>query len=569
MTAAEFDDQATPQALASYGGGEFGSGGARLAGAGRRRAGDAPVGGSRLPLRVHQFEADHQASPAHLADAGEVTSQVLELGQHVGAEGRRAFGEAVLADVGQGGGARGHGELVAAEGSRVGPGPPDVQVVAVDHDGQRQTAADGLGQHHHIRCHAAVLHRPEGTRAPDPRLDLVGDQRDGPFRGELPHASHPVVGRGNHPALALHGFEDHPGGQRHSRLGVVQHGLGPAGGEFGTSGTADAEGAAVVLRVGQARDPYVGGVPRGVERSRGHPVVGAGEGHDGPAAGGGPDELEGGLHRVRTGRAAELHARVVGEPGRQGAEQLGDEGVLDRCGQVEGVQGRARVEDLADGLQDDGVVVSEGEGAGAREAVQVAAAVRALDGEPAGPHRHDRQGARIGARRRLARRLTPQNPLVRGARPRGRAASRRRIRHGHGSLSFRCPKAPAAHWNKAPAFRCRVVSPPVAQEPRTQATGPPPLQPRTGRAVTGRPKIVAVTPRGDRAPVLSPSRHRWSTGEPRPRPALSPSASGGAGPALAKTGFGGRRAVREKHPHECDGNGRGLGRVVGDRVPTR
>lgn len=82
------------------------------------------------------------------------------------------------------------------------------------------------------------------------------------------------------------------------------------------------------------------------------------------------------------------------------------------------MQGRAGVEDGSDGLQDDGVVVAECEGAGAGEAVEVAAAVRSLDGQTASAHGHDGQGARVGAGGRLARRLTPQDPLVSGARSR-------------------------------------------------------------------------------------------------------------------------------------------------------
>jgi hypothetical protein len=59
-------------------------------------------------------------------------------------------------------------------------------------------------------------------------------------------------------------------------------------------------------------------------------VAGPGEGdHAGPS-GRGADELEGRLHGAGARGPAELHAGVVGEPGRQGAEQCGDEGVLDR-----------------------------------------------------------------------------------------------------------------------------------------------------------------------------------------------------------------------------------------------
>ncbi len=285
-----------------------------------------------------------------------------------------------------------------------------------------------------------MLHGPEGAGAPDTGLDLVGDERDGTVGRDLPHTPQPAVRRGDHAALALDGFEDHPGGMRHARLGVFEDGLGPAGGEFGTAFTADAEGTTVVLRVGQARDPHVESAPGRFERSRGHPVVGAAESEDSRPPRRGPDQLEGGLHSVGTGRSAELHARVVGEAGRQSAEQLGDEGVLDGGCQVEDVQRSARVQDLADGFQDHGMVVPERQSPRTGEAVQVAAAVGSLDGQPPCPHRHDRQSTRVGACRRLTRRLAPQDPLVHSARPRrlGRIPTHR-FGHGHGSLSSRCP----------------------------------------------------------------------------------------------------------------------------------
>ena len=78
----------------------------------------------------------------------------------------------------------------------------------------------------------------------------------------------PGVRRGDHPALALDRFEDHPGGRGHTALGVVEQVLGPAGREFGAAFTADAERAAVVVRIGQAGHPSVAGRRR---RRRGRP----------------------------------------------------------------------------------------------------------------------------------------------------------------------------------------------------------------------------------------------------------------------------------------------------------
>jgi hypothetical protein len=457
VAAAQFDDQTAAEALA-------------LDGRGDGRGGRVRAGGTGRPgrLGVDHLDADHQPPPPYVTDTRELLGETVEVGEHPGAQSRGALGETVLADVGEGGGSGGHGELVAAEGARVGAGLPHVEVVAVDHDGEGKAAADGLGEDHDVGDDPAVFDRPEAPRAPHTRLDLVSDQRDGPRGRDLAHPSQPFVRRRDDAALALDGFEDHPGGRRDTGLDVVEDGLGPPGGEFGAAFAADAERAAVVLGIRQAGDPYVTGAPGRFERPGGHSVVGAGEGEHPGAAGRRSHQFEGGLHRVRTGGPAELNAGAVREAGREGAEQFGGEGVLDGGGQIEDVQRGARVEDLADRFEDDGMVVPEGEGAGAGQAVEIAAAVRALDGEPSGPHRHDRQSTRIGTRRRLARRLPPQDPLVRRGRPlvlppRGRPfvlVSRarpfglaphrchRRLGHRHDYTSSRCSEA---SWQGSPS----------------------------------------------------------------------------------------------------------------------
>ncbi len=240
-----------------------------------------------------------------------------------------------------------------------------------------------------------MVDTPEGTGAADTRLYLVGDQRDPPRGGDLSHPAQPGVRGGVDPALPLHGFDDHPGGGGHPALGVVQEVLRPARGEFGALGAADAERAAEVLRVREPGHPYLGGAARGVQGPGGHPVVGPGEGEHPGAAGRGADQFEGGFHGVRTGRPTELDARVGGQLRRQVGEQLGGEGVLDRGRQVQHVQRRPRVEDAPDGFEHHRVVVPESEGACAGEAVEVTPPVGALDGQPAGAHRDDGQGARV------------------------------------------------------------------------------------------------------------------------------------------------------------------------------
>ncbi len=389
VTAAEFDDEPAFQAFLLDCGGQ--------GGCCRGNARGRTVSG----VGVDEFDADHQPPAAYVPDAGVVGGQSLQLAHHACAEHGGAVGEPVLAYVRQGGGARRHGELVAAERTGVGTRLPGVEVGPVDHDGQRKAAADGLGHDHHIGHDATVLDRPEGAGPADSGLHLVGDQRDGAVRRDRAHAPHPVVRCGDHAALPLHRFEDHPGRGRHPALRVVEEVLGPAGGEFGAALAAHPEGAPVVVRIGQACHPYVLRTARGVEGARRHAVVRPGEGQQSAAAGGGAYELERGLDRVRTRGAAELDPCVVGESARQGREQLGDERVLDGGREVQHMERGPRVDDLLDRFQNHGVVVPERQGPGPREAVEVPAPVRPLDRQPTRPYGNDGQGPRVGARRRF------------------------------------------------------------------------------------------------------------------------------------------------------------------------
>ena len=224
VPSAEFHDQPAAQALPLDGGRQFGGR--------RRRSARGTTAASRGPRVRRRSSAPGRARRRH--------SRSRRQGPGVGRS--CGFPEPRLARRGR---SRGRSARVAAPAAMASwlprnvpawaPGSQTSRSVAVDDDRQRQAAADGLGEDHHVGCDAAVLHRPEGAGPADSRLDLVGDQRDGARRGDLPHPPHPVVAGRNHSALALHRFQDHPGGARHPGLGVVEDGLGPARGEFGTA----------------------------------------------------------------------------------------------------------------------------------------------------------------------------------------------------------------------------------------------------------------------------------------------------------------------------------------------
>lgn len=113
------------------------------------------------------------------------------------------------------------------------------------------------------------------------------------------------------------------------------------------------------------------------------------------------------------------------------------------------------------------MVVAERERSGAREAVEVSAAVRALDGQPARPDRHDRQGPRIGACRGLASGLTPEDPLVGG--PAVRPAHRGGRSGEVGSRDGRAGDGRAA--DRRPGARRAAGRRPGARRPGVRRSG--------------------------------------------------------------------------------------------------
>ena len=331
--------------------------------------------------------------------------------------GRRGVGvEAGGDDLAQGRGTRGHGELVAAEGAGVGAGLPDVELGAVEDHRERQAPADRLGEHDDVGLDAGVLEGEEPAGPADPGLHLVDDEGDPALGGQPAHRPQPVVGRRVAATLALNALEDHPCDRRDAAVGVVEETLDVAHRDPRALDAADPERAAVRRGEGQEVHLARGAGDRRADRHRaarrqrprGHPVVAAAEGEDGPPAGRGAHELERGLDRVGARGTAEVDTDVPIEAAGDVDEEFLDEAVLDRGGEVEGVEREAAVEDGADRRQHHRVVVSEGEGARAGEAVEVGAALGVDEVDSLAAHERQRERARVGPRVRLPPRLVLQ-----------------------------------------------------------------------------------------------------------------------------------------------------------------
>ncbi len=202
-------------------------------------------------------------------------------------------------------------------------------------------------------------------------------------------------------ALALHGLDDHRGGQVEARAPVVEHLLEQVEGvgirsEVTVVGQArdvveaDARGAAVVAVAGRGK---------GAEAQS---VEGVRERHDRGPAGRLAGDLECGLDGVRAGRPGEL--QLVVEPARREHEPLErlDEVALGRGGHVEAVDDAVALEVLDERAGERGVVVPVVEHAGPGEEVEVLAPVGVDERRSGGTVEHGRERADVSAHLRLA-----------------------------------------------------------------------------------------------------------------------------------------------------------------------
>ncbi|MNR01313.1 hypothetical protein D3C85_1171130 [compost metagenome] len=133
------------------------------------------------------------------------------------------------------------------------------------------------------------------------------------------------------------------------------------------------------------------------ERALAHAVITALERQHGAAAGGGAHQFQRGFHGVGAGRAAELDLGFCGQCWRQQAEQILDELILDRRRQVQGVQRQFVSQHLLNGFDHHRMVVSQGQGAGAGQAVDERAPFNVFDMNALGTLERQGNASRIAA----------------------------------------------------------------------------------------------------------------------------------------------------------------------------
>ncbi|MNX90184.1 hypothetical protein D3C86_1222220 [compost metagenome] len=237
-------------------------------------------------------------------------------------------------------------------------------------------------------------------------LDFIDDQRDTRLFSDPPHTAQPVQIRRNHPALALHHFHDHRRRQLHTSLGIIEQVFQVTQVGFDPLRAAEPERAAVIVRVRHelhataeqgAQGLFRPQAAHQAQRALTHAVVTALERQHGAAAGGSTYQFQRGFHGVGAGRATELDLRFSGQGRRQQTEQILDELVLDRGGQVQGVQRQFIGQHLLDGFDHHRVVVPQGQGSGSGQTIDEGSAFDIFDVDALGALECQGNASRIAA----------------------------------------------------------------------------------------------------------------------------------------------------------------------------
>ncbi|MNO63982.1 hypothetical protein D3C76_547020 [compost metagenome] len=196
------------------------------------------------------------------------------------------------------------------------------------------------------------------------------------------------------------------------------------------------------------------------QRALAHAMVGALEGQHGAAPGGATHQFERRFNGIGAGRAAELHLGFPAQRLGQYAEQVLDKAVLDRRGQVEGVQRQFVGQHLLDRLDYHRVVMAQGQSAGAGQAVDELAAFDILDMDATGAL--ERQwnapwvAAGVGFLLLLALQQRRIGELVQGLRRTGRQDLGKAGSGRHGRSSQASESAPPRPCKQMCAGSCRL-----------------------------------------------------------------------------------------------------------------
>ena len=158
---------------------------------------------------MDELEREHEPEAAHVADRPMAPRELLEADEELLPASGGVFDEALVADDVERCVCRRARHDVAAIRAAVGARLPGVEEGPLREDpGEGKPGGDPLGHDDDVGVDAPVLDREQPPGAAESRLDLVRDQEDPMFAGDLAESWQEPRRRDHVAALAEHGLDD-------------------------------------------------------------------------------------------------------------------------------------------------------------------------------------------------------------------------------------------------------------------------------------------------------------------------------------------------------------------------
>ena len=156
-----------------------------------------------------EFDADHEAEAADLADAGVLVGELVELGFEVGAYFGDVFEEVGALDLVDDGDGDGTGERTTAEGGAVHAGGDGCRgALGREHGADGEASGEGLGDRDDVGHCVEVLKAEPLAGASEAALDLVGDEEGSGGVAELAGGGEELGRDGVDASFALDGLDE-------------------------------------------------------------------------------------------------------------------------------------------------------------------------------------------------------------------------------------------------------------------------------------------------------------------------------------------------------------------------
>src|ERR1700733_13807225 len=160
----------------------------------------------------HQFDADKEAAPAHIADEAVFFLHLLQGFEHNLSDARRILDELVLEDRLDRAKARRGGQRITAVARRtaawLAEGRSGHTLKGRSDSAQGKAAANALADRHDVGLQPKVIGGPHLAGAAEADQNLVGDEKRARLRRDLAHRVDEVVRRNHVARRSLHRLDD-------------------------------------------------------------------------------------------------------------------------------------------------------------------------------------------------------------------------------------------------------------------------------------------------------------------------------------------------------------------------